>query len=201
MHISLSTCSIDLEALTFNRLAIVQHVIVSCYLAPTNTFVTLSTTLLMYSPNPETKPNITADNAETQTPAPPKKSPSKKKTSSHSTSMKEEVLGSPSRDKSKGKSRNIEQDKDRVKEMRRIALETLFEYGVRGETMNNIAAKVSAICYHNRLPVLSLESSSTVTGLVTQSGLSKQQVGDLFRTKRAHNYRDKIMTMFESGGI
>ena len=57
--------------------------------------------------------------------------------------MKEEVLGSPSKDKSKGKSRNIEQDKDRVKEMRRIALETLFEYGVRGETMNNIAARVS----------------------------------------------------------
>jgi hypothetical protein len=144
VHISLSSCSIELEALTFNRLAIVQHVIVSCDLALTNTFVTLNTTLLMCSPNPEIKPNITADNAETQTPPPSKKSPSKKKTSSLSISVKEEVLGSPSKDKSKGKSRNIEQDKDRVKEMRRIALETLFEYGVRGETMNNIAAKVSA---------------------------------------------------------
>lgn len=110
--------------------------------------------------------------------------------------MKDEVLGSPSKDKSKGKSRNIEQDKDRVKEMRRIALETLFEYGVRGETMSNIAAKVRAC-----LLGLSLILCSTVTGLVIQSGLSKQQVGDLFRTKRAHNYRDKIMTMFESGGI
>jgi hypothetical protein len=109
------------------------------------------------SPNPEIKPNITADNAETQTSPPPKKSPNKKKTSSHSTSVKEEVLGSPSKDKSKGKSRNIEQDKDRVKEMRRIALETLFEYGVRGETMSNIAAKVSASCYNNRHPVLRLE--------------------------------------------
>ncbi|KAH8077799.1 hypothetical protein HD553DRAFT_346451 [Filobasidium floriforme] len=128
----------------------------------------------MSSPSPETKPDITADNAETQTPPPHKKSPNKKKTCSHSTSVKDEILGSPSKEKSKGKSRNIEQDKDRVKEMRRIALETLFGYGVRGETMSNIAAK---------------------------SGLSKQQVGDLFRTKRAHNYRDKIMTMFESGGI
>lgn len=143
MYISLSTCSINLEALTFNRLPFVQHVIVSCDLALTNPFVTLSTTLLMCSPNPEIKPNITADNAETQTPPPSKKFPSKKRTSSHTTSVKDEILGSPSKDKVKGKSRNIELDKDRVKEMRRIALETLFEYGVRGETMNNIAAKVS----------------------------------------------------------
>ena len=67
-----------------------------------------------------------------ETPRTPKKSPSKKKASG-STSVKGEVVGSPS--------------KEQMKEMRKIALETLFEYGVRGETMNNIAVQASKETY------------------------------------------------------
>lgn len=78
------------------------------------------------SPSPDVKPDITAD----EPPRAPKKSPSKKKSSS-STSVKDGVVG------------NGSPSKGDMKEMRKIALETLFEYGVRGETMSNIAAKVS----------------------------------------------------------
>ncbi|KAG7530699.1 hypothetical protein FFLO_04869 [Filobasidium floriforme] len=57
--------------------------------------------------------------------------------------------------------------------MKRIALEALFEMGVRGEAANSIAA---------------------------QSGLTTKQVGDLFRTNR-QNMRSKAMAIFDSGGL
>lgn len=76
------------------------------------------------SPSPETKPEVNAS----ETPHTPKKSPSKKKTTA-SPSAKTSLIGSPS--------------KDKAREMKRIALDALFELGVRGEAANSIAAQVS----------------------------------------------------------
>jgi len=78
----------------------------------------------LYSPSPETKPEVNPN----EPPHTPKKSPSKKKTTA-SPSAKTSLVGSPS--------------KDKAREMKRIALDALFEMGVRGETANSISAQVS----------------------------------------------------------
>jgi hypothetical protein len=78
----------------------------------------------LYSPSPETKPEVNPN----EPPHTPKKSPSKKKTTA-SPSAKTSLVGSPS--------------KDKAREMKRIALDALFEMGVRGEAANSIAAQVS----------------------------------------------------------
>jgi hypothetical protein len=76
------------------------------------------------SPSPETKPEVNPS----EPPHTPKKAASKKKTTA-SPSAKTSLIGSPS--------------KDKAREMKRIALDALFEMGVRGEAANSIAAQVS----------------------------------------------------------
>lgn len=82
----------------------------------------------LYSPSPETKPEVNPS----ELPQTPKKSLSKKKTTA-SPSAKTSLVGSPS--------------KDKAREMKRIALDALFEMGVRGEAANSIAAQVSPVRY------------------------------------------------------
>ena len=136
------------------------------------------------SPSPETKPQVNPN----EPPHTPKKSLSKKKTTA-SPSAKTSLIGSPS--------------KDKAREMKRIALDALFEMGVRGEAANSIAAQVS--------PYVITSSSSTTAldltigylrteRLALQSGLTPKQVGDLFRTNR-QNMRSKAMAIFDSGGL
>lgn len=56
-------------------------------------------------------------------------------------------------------------------------------------------------CTKNSETVCKPADDVVVVGRVRQSGLSKQQVGDLFRMKRLGNIRYKVMALVESGSI
>ena len=111
--------------------------------------------------------------------SPSKSSPAKKTTKP---SVKSTVTGSPTKDK-------------QSREAKRIALEALFDLGVKGEGMRMIAEKVR--CIRSRVHDVGAYHDFNAN---VQSGLSNQQVGDLFRPKR-QNMRSKALSVFDSGGL